>query len=269
MARGRAAGLCAVAVLVACGIPAAPPAAPAPPLPAAPTVVVVTAGTETWTETWREVPAPPKGEAAAAAGARWIEVVGPDEGRQLAAVFWPRGPGPSPVVVYLPGGSGLTRLMLAWAPQLAAAGFLTVAGCWRPVIAAAGAAANVIDCPSAPVQGGVQGLVAAARALPGARAAAVGLLGLSEGAAAALLVAGTSEGVKAAAADSGAPRWDPADRPPRAAVLLLAGEGETGPNRQYAERLRQLGTPVEEAYYPRGGHVVTLGPQAEGLSLGS
>jgi hypothetical protein len=81
----------------------------------------------------------------------------------------------------------------------------------------------------------------------------VGLLGLSEGAAAALLVAGTSGGVAAAAADSGAPRWDPADRPPRAAVLLLARGGETEPNRQYAERLRPLGTPVEEAYYRGAG----------------
>jgi dienelactone hydrolase len=219
-------------------------------------------GTETLTETWREVPAPPKGEAATAAGARWIELAGPDGGRQLAAVFWPRGAGPFPVVVYLHGGSGLATPMLAGAPQLAAAGFLTVAGCWHPMQIAR-ANVTVIDCPSAPALGGIQGLIAAARTLPGARADAVGLFGLSDGAGAALLVAGTGEGVKAVAADAGAPEWDPADRPPRVPVLLLAGAGETGANRQYGERLRQLGAPVEEAYYPQGAHVVTGDPQPE------
>jgi dienelactone hydrolase len=106
------------------------------------------------------------------------------------------GAGPSPVVVYLHGASGLTTPMLAWALRLAAAGFLTVAGCWKPTFAfaAASASANVIGCPDAPVAVGIQGLIAAARTLPGARADAVGLLGLSAGADAALLVAGRPRG---------------------------------------------------------------------------
>jgi hypothetical protein len=86
------------------------------------------------------------------------------------------------VVVYLHGSSGLGEVMLAWAPQLAAAGFLTVVGCWgrTPELP------DLIACPRGPVPArggvGVAGLVAAARALPGARADAVGLLGLSAGA---------------------------------------------------------------------------------------
>jgi hypothetical protein len=69
--------------------------------------------------------------------------------------------------------------------------------------------------------------------------------------------------VKALVVDSGSPRRDPAGRPLRVPVLLLGGPGETGPNRQYGERLRQRGMPVEEAYYPQGEHVATLARQPE------
>jgi dienelactone hydrolase len=238
-----------LAVLAACGPPAASATRSPPP-----------------SVRWAEIPPPPNGEAAAADGAQWIEILRSDGRRQVAAVFRPtwQGEGPLPVVVYLGAEGGISQPMLAWAPQLADAGFLTVAGCWAHTPPLSPLVGDV-RCPPGPVldKGHLEALVAAARALPGARAEAVGLLGLTAGANQALYAATAGVGVQAVVADSGAPPVALADRPMHTPVLLLAGEQDMAPNRRYPDGLRQQGTPPEEGYYPRGRHVVTLDPNLD------
>ena len=68
-------------------------------------------------------------------GARWIKVVGAGglaTNEQIAAVLRPAGPGPFPLVVELHGALGLKDVDVEFAAQLAAAGFITIAGCWQP-----------------------------------------------------------------------------------------------------------------------------------------
>jgi hypothetical protein len=66
-------------------------------------------------------------------GAHWIKIRGAGgvaNNEQIAAVFRPPGQGPFPLVVELHGSGGLKDVDIKWAAQLAAAGFVAVAGCW-------------------------------------------------------------------------------------------------------------------------------------------
>ena len=210
---------------------------------------------------WRPMSPPENGDVA---GAQWLEIdvsvpSSPDR-RILAAVFRPAGDGPFPAVVYLHGGSGLATSMLRWAPRLSESGFLMVAGCYVLTLRAT----NRIACPDGPTSDrGVAALLDLATQLPDARQDGLGVLGLSLGARMAFSVLGDSR-IRAVAADSGDPGIGPLVDPSAvgAAVLLLDFEQDGFVNglalRQYEQRLRDLGKPVESRYFAGSGHVVTL-----------
>ena len=221
-----------------------------------------------------------------APGAQWIKVDGRGH-KFLAAVFQPQGGGPFPVVVLLPGSSGLHMGHVALAQEVSSAGFVVVVGCWQ---SGAAPRPNPI-CSEAPPQGAWQAdpaansgkeLVAAARALPGARAERIGVYGLSRGGHAALWAASTGASVQAVVVDAPAhrPRVTPA--PPStqdvvaglaAPTLLLHGTADPSApvelSREYERAARALGKPVVAVYFEGVGHQVTLPPaggEAESLA---
>ena len=235
---------------------------------------------------WGQPPAGPAGSwapAAAPAGfdspaAQWIAVPGRHGRAFPAAVLRPPGPGPFPVVVLLHGGGGFEPHHVALAAEVARAGLLVVAGCWQ---AAAGDAVCAGATPQAdwaadPAAHAGTELLAAARALPGARADRVGLYGLSRGGYAALWAASTGAGVQAVVADA------PAHRPPvspapastlevvaglAAPLLLLHGTADpvipVAQSREYERAARALGKPVTAVYLEGAGHQTTLWPESQ------
>jgi len=215
-----------------------------------------------------------------APGAQWIKV----EGRRhkfVAAVFQPHGGGPFPVVVLLPGSSGLHMGHVALAQDISSFGFVVVVGCWQ---SGAAPRPNPI-CSEAPPQAAWQAdpaansgkeLLAAARALPGARAERIGVYGLSRGGHAALWAASTGANVQAVVVDAPAHRPRVTPVPPStldvvaglaAPTLLLHGTADPSApvelSREYEREARALGKPVVAVYFEGVGHQVTL-PAVEG-----
>jgi dienelactone hydrolase len=204
-------------------------------------------------------------------GARWIKVDGRSH-KFLAAVLQPQAGGPFPVVVLLPGSSGLQMGHIALAQEISRAGFVVVVGCWQSV-------ANPV-CSEAPPQAAWQAdpaansgkeLIAAARTLPGARAERIGIYGLSRGAHAALWAASTGAGVQAVVVDAPPHRPRATPAPPStqdvvaglaAPTLLLHGTADPSApvelSREYERAARALGKPVKAVYFEGVGHQVTL-----------
>jgi dienelactone hydrolase len=223
--------------------------------------------------------------------AEWIEVAGPDGHTQPAAVFRLAGPGPWPVVVVLHGAAGLPVEVLPLARSMAAAGFLTVAGCWHAGGPPGPTFAGYVDCSEAPpllaaaydpALRAPRALVAAARTLPGARADRVGVLGISLGGYPAVALAssgpGGAPGVRAAVAQGGIYAPVPQLGPPlpwyasdnaaalRAPLLILHGTADTTvpvqQGRDYELAARGAGAPVEAHYYEGVEHLVGFLPDS-------
>jgi dienelactone hydrolase len=203
------------------------------------------------------------------AGARWIEINRPDGRTQLAAVFVPDGTGPFPTVVFLHGSSGLGLVQLQWAPRLAAAGYLVLAGCYLAANAARAAVDPTAFVPCAgltpndlsdgtAIANGYRALVSTARALGAARPGPIGIVGVSFGAGVALNA--EDPAVTAIVADSGHGTGpvSAVDAP----VLILGGTADAMvPHADvvaYEQALRAAGKTVESHYYDGAGHVVTL-----------
>jgi len=204
-------------------------------------------------------------------GAQWIEIDRADGRTQLAAVFRPDGAGPFPTVVFLHGSSGLGRAQLQWAPRLAAAGYLVLAGCYLaadPGRAAADPTAFV-PCDGLPkndpydsvaITTAYRALLDTAHTIDGAQPGPLGVLGVSLGAGVALDVGDPS--VAAIVADSGHGFGPPSATGGR--VLFLGNT--TDPNVPhedvvaYERALRDTGRTVEDHYYDGTGHVAILTP---------
>ena len=232
---------------------------------------------------WTEVAAPVD---LPAPGAQWIKVSGRGY-KFLAAVFRPQGRGPFPVVVLLPGSSGLHGGHIALGKDISSSGFIVLVGCWQY-----GTDPSPTPlCSEAPPQSAWQAdpaansgkeLVAAARTLPGARADRIGVYGLSRGGHAALWAASTGAGVQAVVVDAPAHRPRVSPVPPRpqdvlaglaAPTLLLHGTADgSAPvelSREYERAARLLGKTVIAVYFEGVGHQVTLPPvggEAESLA---
>ena len=216
-------------------------------------------------------------------GAQWIKVDGRDH-KFLAAVLQPQTGGPFPVVVLLPGSSGLQMQHIALAQEISSSGFVVVVGCWQSVASSPSRRPNPV-CSEAPSPAAWQAdpaansgkeLVAAARTLPEARAERIGVYGLSRGGHAALWAASTGASVQAVVVDapSHRPRVTPA--PPStqdvvarlaAPTLLLHGTADPDApvelSREYERAARALGKPVVAVYFEGVGHQVTV-PSATG-----
>jgi dienelactone hydrolase len=204
-------------------------------------------------------------------GPRWIQVPAPTGEILRAAVVWPAGNGPAPVVLVLHGTEGFHEAHVHLAEAFARSGFIAVAGCWF-----AGE-----DCPRGPAFEGVtpqatryvRALLAAARGVPRARTDHVGLFGHSRGGMLALLAASSGAEVQAVVASAAqlAPgltatrRPRPIDVAPvsvaarlTAPVLLLHSvDDPTTDVREvlaYERALRELGKPVEAYYYDASLH---------------
>ena len=218
-----------------------------------------------------------------ARGAQWIKV--DERGHKfLAAVLQPPGGGPFPVVVLLPGSSGLQMGHVALAQEISSSGFVVVVGCWQAVASRPAPSAHPI-CSEAPSPAAWQAdpaansgkeLLAAARTLPGARAERIGIYGLSRGGHAALWAASTGASVQAVVVDAPTHRPRATPAPPStldvvaglaAPTLLLHGTADLGApveySREYERTARALGKTVVAVYFEGVGHQVTL-PSATG-----
>jgi dienelactone hydrolase len=211
--------------------------------------------------------APPAG--VVTPNATWLSVQRADGVTQPVAVFRPKGGGPHPVVVYLHGASGLASAQLGWVPQLAAAGFIVVIGCYLDVTPSVRSAkpGTWVRCPTLPdgdhasagsTRRGYEALLDTAASLPDARPDHLGVVGVSYGGILALTTA--EPRVTAIVADSA--YGAAGTKPVTAAVLLLGMTND--PNVAHAKvvafdrSLRQAGKPVESHYYDGTGHVATL-----------
>jgi len=207
----------------------------------------------------------------------WIEVTEPSGEALRAAVAWPDGSAPAPVVLVLHGTEGFHEPHVHLAEAFARAGFVGVAGCWF-----AGD-----ECPRGPVFRGVtpeaighaRALISAARGVARARADRVGLFGHSRGGMLALLAASSGAEVQAVAVS--ATQLAPgatATRRPRsidvaplsvasrlhAPVLLLhATDDPVTDVREvlaYERALLGLGKLVEAYYYDAALHELAFAP---------
>ncbi|MDQ6882639.1 MAG: hypothetical protein M3077_00180 [Candidatus Dormibacteraeota bacterium] len=92
-------------------------------------------------------------------------------------------------MIELHGSEGLSDVDVAWAARLAAAGFVSVAGCWKPAAGPPNTiqfyelTVTLIDCPKllASDLDLVAALIAVGRKQPGVRTDAVALYGFSAG----------------------------------------------------------------------------------------
>ena len=212
-------------------------------------------------------------------GALWLKLEASSGHRFLTSISRPAGAGPFPVVIVLHGAGGLSNDQLAFAPDLASAGFLVVAGCWQ---ASPPASPDGAPCAEAPTQAEwvadpaanpVPELIALARTLPDARADRVGLYGMSFGGYAALWSASTGAGVQAVVVDA-AGHGPPFTPVMPSALKVIAGlsaplllmHGTLDPvipvaaSRKYERAGRALGKAIDTAYFNGIGHVASLQP---------
>lgn len=214
--------------------------------------------------------------------AHWIKIVGAggvSTTEQIAAVFRPAGAGPFPLVVELHGALGLKDVDVEFAAQLAAAGFITIAGCWQPSTIPPNTftfyelTLTFIACPklspggsaSGPLPGdfdAIAALIAAGRMQPGVRADAVGLYGMSGGASRALDLLVIRHDIGAAVLDSwgGASNVSTITTP----ILVLAGTADEYASftdqKNLVETLQRDSKQVEWHYYQGGRHTLILDP---------
>ena len=209
---------------------------------------------------------------------QWLRIADADLGVMLAAVARPSGPGPHPVVVVLHGTHGFAHEYIQWAQDLARGGFLAVAACWFS--GASGNGSHVvtppIPCPEIrPMKRDgypeavryIDAVVKAARALPGARADRLGLVGHSRGGGETLQYLLAGGDVQAAVLHAAGHGYRPVTRAAEFNVpmLLLHGTAD-GPAdgggvntqvalaREFEAELRRNQKPIEAHYYEGGGH---------------
>ena len=219
---------------------------------------------------------------------KWIRVAVPDRGVMLAAVGRPSGAGPFPSVILLHGTHGFAPQYVQLAQDLARAGFLAVAGCWfsgsenpnrvapRDAGPRVSAVSPPIPCPEVPPLGPgaypeavqyIDGLVEAARALPGARPDRLALVGHSRGGAESLQYVLAIGNVQAIILHDAGHAAKPVTRAAEFNVPILilhgtadgpAGGGSANTDvalaREFEAALRRNQKPVEAHYYEGGGH---------------
>lgn len=206
-------------------------------------------------------------------GAHWIKILGAGgvaNNKQIAAVFRPPGQGPFPLVIELHGSGGLKDVDVRWAARLAAAGFISVAGCWESSTVPPNTfqfyelTVTFIACPklAAPSIDAIAALIAAGRKQPGVRTNAVALYGMSAGGEVALSVVAARHDIRGAALDSPGGWPDPSSI--NAPVLVLAGTADDyvdfTTQKDYVEALQRAGKDVEWHYYQGGRHTLILDP---------
>ena len=203
----------------------------------------------------------------------WISVAVPGLGVMRAAVARPAGTGPFPAVLVLHGTHGFARQYVEWANDLSRGGFIAVAACWFSGSGGdAKAVTPPIPCPEIPPLGPgeypeavqlVDALVQATRALPGARADRLALVGHSRGAGAAQQYFLASGNVQASVLHSSGYGLRPWSRAVEFNVPILIMHGtadrwgentQFGHARQFETALRENKKPVETAYCEGCGH---------------
>ena len=204
---------------------------------------------------------------------RWVRIAVPDLGVMRAAIAQPSGAGPFSAVVVLHGTHGFARQYVEWANDLARDGFLAVAACW---FSGGGPGASdvspPIPCPEIPPLGAgeypqavqlLDALVQATRALPGARADRLALVGHSRGAGATQQYILALGNVQAAVLHSSGYALRPWNRAAEfnMPILIMHGTADNfGENtqfgfaRQFEMGLRANNKPVETAYCEGCGH---------------
>ncbi len=209
----------------------------------------------------------------AQSGPQWIDVEGAQGAKLRAVVFRPAGNGPFPVVVVLHGApSGLRDGHIAWGPDLASAGFVTVVGCYfkgTETVRIGDQAVN--PCPQATPNHlderwveNVVALVDAGRRVQAARRDRVALVGFSSGATTALRAASSGADVQAIVSVSGRLGGLPISLVPnlRAPLLILHSKDDglvpVEKTREFEERARASGKNVEAYYSDVGGHSLNL-----------
>ena len=208
------------------------------------------------------------------AAARWVTIEAEGNRKFIAAIFKPEGNGPFPVVVALHGASGLQDQYLEVADELSRHGFLVVAGCWQAAkfpIPICAQATPQDDWVADPARNSGKELIAAARALPEARADRLALYGMSRGGHAALWAAASGAPVRAIVLDGAAHSPAMAAPPPSTLglagkvsvpVLLMHGTNDyvipVGQSREYEKAARAAGKPVVAVYFEGGGHMVSV-----------
>ena len=208
---------------------------------------------------------------------KWVTVAVPHLGVMRAAVARPSGTGPFPAVLILHGRHGFARQYVEWASDLARGGFIAVAACWFSGGGGAGAYAVTppIPCPEIPPLGSgdypeavqfVEALAMATRALPGARADRLALVGHSRGAGAVLQYLLAGGNAQAAILHSSGYALRPETRAGAFTVPIQILHGTTEPAgggspnnhvslaRNFETALRRHQKTIEASYYEGGGH---------------
>ena len=211
-------------------------------------------------------------------GVQWLRISVPDVGVMRAAVARPSGSGPFPVVVVLHGTHGFAQEYVHWARDLARGGFLAVAACWFSGGTGAGSHAVTppIPCPQLPALKrdahpeavhSIDAIVTAARALSGARADRLGIVGHSRGGGETLQYLLAIGSVQAAVLHSTGHGYRPVTRAAEFDVPMLILHGTAdGPAdgggvnaqvtlaREFEAALRHHRKAVDAHYYEGGGH---------------
>lgn len=210
----------------------------------------------------------------------WTDVEGAEGAKLRAAVFRPQGAGPFPLVLWLHGSDGLNDNALAWASDIATAGYVVMAGCYLGKGAARVGGAD--PCPDAhPINDekqyavrNVVALLGAGRNLSGVRGDRVGLVGVSWGGAVAALTASGSANVQAVVTFAGTLRYRvsrnegaPLDALAKlsAPILIVHGTSDTAVlvevSREYEQVARALKKDVQAHYVAEAPHTFIIDPR--------